>query len=254
MLALRCFGAFEIRQDGVLLDPWPRRKAKLLLAALVLHPEGLRAGDLADLIAGDEANPLNVLRVNAWALRRALEPALARGEDSTYVRREQDRYRLAWDRVAEVDVRTFEAAIKAAAPLREAAPREAVAALEGGLALVRGPLLDDGPLFDLFEGDRERYREEAVGALAWIAGHHRRVSDYGRAEAALVRAAAIAPCDESVYDALMRLHRARGDLEGVRRAYWDCRRALKTFLGVTPSAAFEAHYRQLVGGGPAPRG
>ena len=42
--------------------------------------------------------------------------------------------------------------------------------------------------------------------------------------------------------------------EGVRRAYWDCRRAQKTWLGATPSAAFEALYRQLVASGPSPRG
>ncbi len=250
LLALRCFGSFEVRLDGVLLDQWPRRKAKLLLAALALHPAGLRTGDLADLIGGEEANPLNVLRVNTWALRRALEPQLAKGEHSAYLRREGDRYRLAWDLVAEFDVHAFETALAAAEPLRASTPREAVTRLEQGLALVRGPLFDDGPPFDLFEADRERYRQQAIGALIWIAGQHRRVSDYGRAEAALKRAAVLAPCDESVYEALMRMYRALGDIEGVRRAYWDCRRAQKTYLAATPSGAFEALYRQLVGGGP----
>ena len=254
LLSLRCFGSFEVRLDGVLLAPWPRRKAKLLLAALALHPAGLRAGDLADLIAGEEANPLNVLRVNAWALRRVLEPRLARGEASAYVRREGDRYRLAWDLVAELDVRAFEAILGEAEPLRASAPREAVTLLERGLALVRGPLFDDGPPFDLFEADRERHRHQAVGASLWLAGHHRRVGDYGRAEAALKRAAGIAPCDEVVYEALMRLYRAVGNMEGVRRAYWDCRRAQKTWLAATPSAEFEGIYRQLTAAGPPTRG
>jgi DNA-binding SARP family transcriptional activator len=247
VLALRAFGRFEVRQDGVLLDAWPRRKAKLLLAALALHPDGLRAGELAELIAGEEANPLNVLRVNAWALRRALEPALGRGEDSAYVRREGDRYALAWELVEGFDLRAFEAALAQAAPLRTTAPRAAIATLEAGLALVRGPLFDDGPPFDLFEADRERCRRQAGEALAWIAAQHRQVGAYDRAEAALERAIALAPCDEAGYDALMRLRRARGDAAGVRRAYWDLRRALKTGLGLVPTPELDALYRRLTG-------
>lgn len=248
VLALRAFGRFEVRQAGVLLDVWPRRKAKLLLGALALHPDGLRSAELAELIAGEEANPLNGLRVNTWALRRALEPAPGKGEDSAYVRRAGDRYRLAWELVEGFDLRDWEAALAKAVPQRETSPREAIATLEAGFAVVRGPLFDDGPPFDLFEADRERCRRLTCEALGWIAAQHRKAGDYGRAEAALGRAIALAPCDEAGYEALMRLQRARGDIAGVRRAYWDLRRALKTGLDLVPTTELEALYRQLAGG------
>ena len=44
----------------------------------------------------------------------------------------------------------------------------------------------------------------------------------------------------------MRLYRALGQADKLRRAYWDCRRALKAHLDRTPSEAFEAAYRALL--------
>jgi DNA-binding SARP family transcriptional activator len=82
-----------------------------------------------------------------------------------------------------------------------------------------------------------------VRAWLWLCAHHRRQADYGRAEAALKRACALAPWDEEIYLALFRLYRATGDLDRLRRAYWDCRRALKSHLGQMPSAELEQAYR-----------
>jgi hypothetical protein len=47
----------------------------------------------------------------------------------------------------------------------------------------------------------------------------------------------------------MRLYRALGQDDRLRRTYWDCRRALKTHQSLVPSAGFEAAYRALLATG-----
>lgn len=247
-LSLRLFGHFEVRQHGVLIDQWPRRKARLLLAALALHPEGLTAEALAVILGGEDVQPENLVRVNAWALRRALEPGLDKRAGSRYVRFEQDRYRLA--PVATSDVAEFRRLIVEAEARREAAPAEAARTYERAIALVRGPLLDEGALFAPFEADRRRLTIDATEACLWLCAHHRRHGDYARAEAALGRGAALDPGNEEVYLASMRLYRALGQREKIRSVYWDCRKALKSREGRAPSEAFEAAYRALLTGAP----
>jgi LuxR family maltose regulon positive regulatory protein len=248
LLTLRCLGSFEVRQGGVLLDQWPRRKAKLLLAVLALHPEGLPQAELAALVGGDEANPANVLRVNTWALRRALEPTLEKGEASRFILREGDGLRLAWDQVAGLDLADHEAGLAEGDAHRQADPRAAAVAYDRALALVRGNLLDDGALYKPLAARREAINRRVVEVLAWLCAHHRKLGDYRRAEAALLRAAELAPGDEEVYLGLMRLYRALGQGDKLRRAYWDCRRALKAHRDRLPSEAFEAAYRGLLPG------
>ncbi|MNT16854.1 Bacterial transcriptional activator domain protein [compost metagenome] len=134
--------------------------------------------------------------------------------------------------------------------LKDAAPREAARAIDRAMALVRGDLLDEGGPFAVFEPAREAFRRRCVEALHWLGAHHRRGGDYARAESALVRAIAIAPCDEETYMAAMKLYRTLGQSERLRRTYWDCRRALKAQQGLTPSDSFEAVYRACLAGGP----
>lgn len=246
-LKLRLLGPFEVRQGGLVLDQWPRRKARVLLAALAMRPDGWRADELADLVGWGEANPHNVLRVNAWALRRALEPGLAKGEPSRYLLVQGDRYRLDPQWIEAVDLLAVDSALTEAEAGWDAAPREAAQATERAMAMVTGDLLDEGGPFAVFEPQREAFRRRCVGALHRLGAFYRQQADYGRAEVALGRAIAIAPCDEATYMAAMRLYRATGRLEQVRRAYWDCRRALKIQLTLEPSAEFEAGYRALLG-------
>jgi DNA-binding SARP family transcriptional activator len=248
-LAFELLGPFTVRQGGVVLDQWPRRKARVLLAALALRPDGVRADELAEIVGHGEAHPANVLRVNAWALRRVLEPQLARGEASRYLIVQGDRYRLAPELVARVDLAEFEADLAAAEPLKDGDPREAARLLERAMGRVRGALLDEDGPFAVFEREREAFRRRCTTTLHWLGAHYRSCADYMRAEVALERAIALAPSDEEAYLAAMRLYRARGQDDRVRRAYWDCRRALKTHQGLTPSEAFEAAYRALVAAG-----
>jgi ATP/maltotriose-dependent transcriptional regulator MalT/DNA-binding SARP family transcriptional activator len=246
-LTFRAFGGFEVRLDGVMLDQWPRRKAKLILAALMLHARGLTLTQLAEALGVKDVTPatLTTLKVDVSALRRTLEPALGKGDVSRYVEMVEDRYVLAWDQVDYLDLKGFDAEMALADSTRERDPLEAAAKYDAALVHYRGNLLEDTFFQEAFEPERERYRFKALSALHWLAEFHGGRGDNTSAETALRRAVELSPCDEASYVALMRLQRAVGKPERIRQVYWDCRKALKQYLGLTPSDEFESAYQQI---------
>lgn len=249
-VGLRLFGSFEARLDGVLLEHWPRRKAKVVLAALALAPRGLPGAVLAELL--DDRTPRQAgVQMCVTALRRQFEPELKDGTRSRYVVLIDDRYQLAAGPLESCDVAAFLADLQAGLRAREADPDGARARLEAGLAHYRGNLLDE-PFFEpYFEAEREGLRRQAIEALCWL---HERCVFLGDDKAGLAhleRAFALAPCDDEVAIAGMRFHGRRRSPERVRAVYWDHRKALHRLLGLVPSLEVEAGYQaalKLAGG------
>ncbi|MDB5098865.1 MAG: transcriptional activator domain [Cyanobacteria bacterium RYN_339] len=250
-LSIRCFGGFEVRLDGVLLDQWPRRKAKLIMAALLLYPRGLGLAQLGEILGPGEditQASLTTLKVDVSALRKSLEPAMGKGATSKYVVTQDDRYLVDWDTVEYLDMRLFDVAIGQADRLRDNDEVGAAQSYEQALGHYRGNLLDDGFFQKYFEAEREKYRQQVVAALLWLARFHQKRGDMSSAEASLVRAVELAPCEEEAYIALMRFQKNTGRSERIRQVYWDCRKALKAYLGMTPSEEFEAAYQGIAKG------
>jgi DNA-binding SARP family transcriptional activator len=237
---LTLFGGFEVRREGLRVEHWPRRKSRLVLAALTLYPRGLRPAELAEL-CGEPGMTLATLQRNVSGIRQALE-ATGAGAGASLVLLEDDRYQLATQYVAAVDVWEFEAAI---AEARRSDATTAEAAYAHALALYRAPLWEDGPAEARFEAERERLRTLALEAARWLESRRRAAGDTPGALAMLERAVAIAPTDEELYMDMMTHHRAAGQLERARQAYWDCRKALKLHLGLEPGDALEKAYQRL---------
>ena len=246
-LELLCFGRVEVRLGGQALDRWPRRKAKTALASLALKSGVVSSFELGELLGdGDVASGHGILKVTMPALRRTLEPELAQGAGSVYIRTAGDGYALIDAMVGRCDVRAFEAALARAKAARDAKPDDAVLAYEEALTLYRGDLFDEPLLAGAFEAERTAYRRQALEAAFWLADRRESLGDATGREAWLQRAMQIAPVDEEVYVRLMKHHKAVGRPERVRQAYWDCRKALKRYLDLEPSLGFEEAYRQLV--------
>lgn len=239
-LELRCLGTFEVRVGDRTVAQWPRRKAQLLLMLLMLYPRGLRPEELAEMLDEGAAGPSNI-RVYARALRRALSD-----DDDAYVVLDAQRYRLNRDRVVYFDLAAFERGLEEGNRLRGTDPVAAAAAYEAALEHYRGNLMEDAGFLPYFTAEREQYRRMAIGALATLAGHYGLLGDRTRQEAHLQRATVLAPCDEEAYLALIRHHLALDRPEKAHQAYWDCRKAMKAYLGISPSAEFEQTFRGLV--------
>jgi len=247
---MRLFGPFEVRRGGIVLDQWPRKKARLMLATLALYPRGLDVAELADLWGEEAATPalVTTMRVNVMALRRVLEPDLGKGEASGYVHFENERYVLDRQAVADVDVWAFEAAVSRAEGTRRTAPDAAEVAYEEALARYRGELLEDAAFAGHFEAERERYRRQALSGALFLAERAERAGDMPRADTAYERAVRIAPAEEEVYERLMRHYAKSGRPALVKQTYWACRKALQAHLGLPPTPEFDACYQDVMGG------
>jgi LuxR family maltose regulon positive regulatory protein len=253
-LTIRCLGSFEVRRDGVRIDADMRRKPRLVLAALAVHPRGLRAADIADTLGQQSFTPASqkALQGDVVELRRALEPGLERGQDSRYVQFKDERYVLAWGPVAPTDLGELEAGLSTAERLALGQPVEAAAAYEQALAAYRGPLLPEGFFLQHFQVERDGLQARVTRAMAWLAQHHRDRGELAAAEAWLTRAIEASPCDEELYVTMMRLHLLAGRAERLRQVYWDCRKALKAHLNVAPSEEFEQAFQAIAATVAAP--
>ena len=162
-LRLTLLGGFEVRSSSGPIAI-PLRKAQALLAYLALPPgQPHPRSKLAALLWGDagEEEARNSLRQTLFGLRRALtvvrEPVLLTDGESVTLSAS----------AVNVDVATFERLV------REGTTR----ALEEAAALYKGELVEglnvpEAPLEDWLMGERQRLREEAVGALGKLLRDH----------------------------------------------------------------------------------
>jgi DNA-binding SARP family transcriptional activator len=136
----------EVRHDGVPADIRGHRPLELL-ALLVIRPnrpvnQSALVDELWDGAPVDTAD--NAFRIYLQRLRRALEPGLAKGEDSAHLVRRGPQLVLCVD-PDQIDARRFERAVRAAADANLAAhPDRAIAQANEALDLWRGPPLAEG--------------------------------------------------------------------------------------------------------------
>jgi len=234
-LHIRMLGGFCVLRDGRPLG-FPTRKAAALLAILASRPGAWFARErLADLLwaRSAEAQARGSLRQALAQLRKPLEDGAG-----SVIEANGEGLRVAPERVS-VDVAEFEAALADGDP----------AAIERAVERYSGDFLDGFALNDLpFEEWRapeaERLRRLALKAMGSLLDHHVECGAVEAASALAERRLALEPASEETYQALMRLHLARGALGSAMREYERCKAALAT-LGVPPSATTEALRQQI---------
>lgn len=230
-LRLCLLGPFLAQRAGQAPAKWPRKKARRMLAALALHPQGLSAYDLAEY-AGEGSSP-TTLKVAIHALRQALAP-----DGGDWVRLEGERYRLCQEGLL-CDHSSFEAALARAERAHDAA--SANAARREALALLAGPLLPEADFGPAFEAAREAFAQRAAqAALALLAE-----ASLAEADPALKRALAALPGHDALAAAYVRAWAQSGQVEQARQAYWDARQARQAALALGPGPELEAAHQSL---------
>lgn len=241
MLRFVLLGPFRAERDGAPIpsEDWPSRQTRTVLKILVdSRDHAVPADRLIDLVwqdaEGDTAR--NSLHAAIRTLRRILEPGLARGAASTYIRTEDSAYRFAVGN-SKIDVDEHLAALRAA---REHDHRgESHAALEAyarATSLYAGEYLADEPYADWAIAARERLRADHLDAVARLG---QLLEREGRAEemvAQLERGLAADHLREDLYRLLMRAHALAGRRAHALSIFDRYRRALQAELGTPPSA------------------
>jgi len=241
-LRLTLLGGFEARTDSGLSVAIPRKKARMLLAYLAVHPKQTHLRDKLAALLWDDA-PADQARLSLrqalFAIRQALplDPTVLDG----------DCVGFAADAVT-VDVTEFEQLVRSDDP----------EAFERSAALYQGDLLEGiGPGSAQFEewlrAERDRLHELALEMLARLLACRMKLGAIEPAIHTALRLSSLDPLQEVTHRALMRLYVRQGRRAAALRQYQLCVDVLQRELGVEPEEATKQVYRELLLPQPPPR-
>jgi DNA-binding SARP family transcriptional activator len=237
-LRIRLLGGLDLRRDEVALPPLGSARAESLLAFLLLHQEAPQPRQhLAFLLWPDSSE--GQARTNLRHLLHVLRRALSQPDRFLEVTPRTLRWRP--DAPCWLDVAAFDAAVARS----EREPGGSEAALSEAVELYAGDLLQ-GSYDEWLAEERERLRQRYLQALERLVELLEARGDQAAATRQAERLLLKDPLREPTYQALMRLHDARGDRARALRVYHACAATLARELGVEPSAATRRAYEALL--------
>lgn len=250
-LRVQTLGAFRAWRGDSEIAPreWQRDKARQLFQLLLTHrARWLQRDEIADRLwptLAPEAAARD-FKVALNALNKAIEPNRSGDATFAFVVREGAAYRLRPEADLWLDTIEFERACEAG--LRSSD----LGQLRSALRLYRGDYLPDALYEDWASEERERLLSLYLRAADKLAGLLIERSEYDEAldicQAILARDA----CWERAYRLMMSAHARQGNRPLALRAYQRCTTTLRDELGVEPSAATTALYRQIAQSDEAP--
>jgi len=234
-LALKIYalGLPRVEMDGTTVQ-WTTMQSRDLFFCLLQHRRGLRKEEVGALFWPDHSPQRldSIFRSTLYRLRRSLF------RDSIVF--DEGLYRFNWECTYWFDAEAFDSALERAGQ----AGRKA-ASLEEALALYQGDYLE-GIYADWCTLERERLREQYLGALGALAGLCADQGDLLRAVELYQRLLTHDPYQEGVHRAVMHCYYRLGDRPAAIRQYQICVRILHTELGLNPAPETEQLYRQII--------
>jgi DNA-binding SARP family transcriptional activator len=238
MMEIRILGPLEVVAAGDPVD-LPSGKARLLLAALVVHANQVVSTDrLFEFLWRGQPpeSAANTLQTYVSHLRRGLEPDRMPRRQSRLVVTRKPGYLLAVDR-DQIDAVRFERLVGEARLVLGSAPDKAAALLHTALSLWRGEALADFTFEPFAQSEITRLTdlrltalEDRIEAELALGGHTALCSE-------LAQLAREHPLRERLSSQLMvALYRCGRQAEALR-AYADLRATLVEQLGIDPSPA-----------------
>ena len=250
-LEIRLLGRFEVLRNGEPIPEgeWRRRKTKTLLKVLLIDPGRVFTQEqLIDALFEGEA--LESARENLYGrvsqLRRALEPDLSRGTDSTYVAREGQGYAFLAGPAVCLDTVEFGRELEGAHGLAERSEWVLAAeAFETAIAWYRGDFLPEDRYEPWAEAPARHLRNRHLDALLALAECYAHLGRLRQAIAHCQRLLAIEPHREAAIRKLMEYQSQAGQRSEALETYREAVRVLRDYLDVDPSGETQALYAAI---------
>ncbi len=247
MLRIRLFGKFCVQRDEQIVDGFDAHKVQELFCYLLLHRDhALPRETLAGLLWPDTstAQSKKSLRQVLWQLQSLLNTQSG-ADDERILLVEPEWVRLNPQAEIWLDVVQFE---KAYDPVQRIPGHDldvySVQALEEAVQLYQGPLLE-GWYEDWCLYERERLQSMYLAMLDKLMSYYEACRDYETSLAYGMRIMCYDRARERTHRRLMRLYYLLGDRAEALRQYERCAAALDEELGVSPSKATVALYKQI---------
>jgi DNA-binding SARP family transcriptional activator len=236
-LKLRLLGPFEARIGEVPVTNWPGRKARLLLAYLVMERGRMVPKEvLIELFwPGARADRgANNLSIAIYQIRSSLAAVSPDAAHTITVR--QGLYGVDTSRV-EVDLWELQAGLELARhALQEHKDRGTIQSLlRSAVALSRGELLASDPYDDWIAEPRRALNTAWHQALVWLATDASMQEDWLGVLDFSGQILQRDPCDEAAHRMLINAHLMLGNRSQALQQFQTCVEALRSDLGVRPS-------------------
>lgn len=233
-MRLRLFGKFHLERNTQTIH-LITRKAELLLAYLVLHPEPHSRDQLATLLWGDfpDDQARASLRNALASIRKCL------GKEIIFADRETiqfDPHPSLW-----IDVRAFQEMV---ANPDNTYTMTNIEKWQAAIDLYRGDLLADC-CDDWLIPPREQLRATYIDLLLQLAQWWRTRSEYAKANDYAHRILVVDPTNEKAHQNIIVNLIALGERSAACKQYKECERLLRVELGVEPSLETRTLYEWI---------
>lgn len=240
-LHIRLLGGFGIATDAAEALSLPGKRQRTLVAYLLLHRDIPSDRKHLAFLLWPESSEQQAL-TNLRQLIHELRAVLQDPERFLDAGRQLVRWRT--DAPCAVDVDEFRAALALAADAN-GNETETIAALSKAVALCDGDLLPEC-YDDWIEPFRRRLRDDLATTLRRLVRLLEDRREYRTAIPYATRLLELAPLDESLTLALMRLHAADGERGAALDAYAQCAERLRHELGIAPGAVLREFRERLM--------
>ena len=251
-LEVACFGRFEVRRGGRLLELCNNRSGQTIFRFLVVQPHHRATSDVLMEALWPDDDPETArhkLHVAVSALRGALNAGLPTQKGSGYLLHADGSYQINPAAELRIDAERLMARFRRGPQTGGAA---AIADYEAACRLYRGAFLPDDVYADWAALRAEQIAQAYRAMCGALSGHYLAA---GRCDEAVVWAMACLegnPCDEAAHRQLMRAYAADGHRGEAIRQYQRCERLLAAELGVEPMPETTALYLAIQRGDPLP--
>jgi len=250
-LAIRCFGDFQVFQNGHSLSSssFGRRQSLTVLKILVSRKGRPVGADFLLEALWPEADPEAATK-RLWVvihnLRSTLEPGLRSGQLSTFVQRNGDAYLFSQSSPVQLDVEEFMDCMTRGQGAEDAGDLAGAAAFyQQAARQYRGDFMEDEPYSDWCSAEREYLRELFLGVLKRLAWIHGSWKEWDKSIAWSRRALLVDNLREEVHRELMRSLRNAGRRDEALRQYIECRRILARELDAEPLPETSQLYEEI---------
>jgi DNA-binding SARP family transcriptional activator len=235
------FGPFRITRDEQPLgEPnWRRNKARQVLKWFLLNPGDLFSVEQLSRLFWPEISPkvaTSNLHVTLHYLRRVLEPELAHGEPSAFVRRNRHNYYwfdlggVWWSDVSEVEYLS----VCAKEAERKGDLARTIAFSNELLAYYNLGFLPEDIYEDVFSPYRRQHEYAHIRLLEHLLQLHIRAVQQDEALSCALHLLSVDPYNENAVKAMVHIYLRQGNITGALRQIDDFQRSLQQDLGVEP--------------------
>lgn len=250
-LKVYTLGRFAVYRGEQLMDEsdWQRQKARKMFKLLLMAPQRQLPGEqVMEALWPDKTRSaaINNFHRTLFVLRRALQPGLAGGNTSNYIKYAGELLRLQPEAVAWVDIDEFQRLVSRA---REA--RHDLGHYRAALELYTGDFMPDDPYDDWAAHWRAKFQQVYADVLRQVVAIHFERNEPLPAIDGLQALLRVEPDNEGALRDLMRLYSQTGQRYKALQRYQQIRHFLYTELGLEPSAQTTAVYESVLKGTPS---